>query len=263
MMGKLISLLIISVFIKQYVAKAHYYDSDYEYTLMSSFLTEVSEYFNSSNCNVIIANYPSNVTDKIMYRLINTEFKNLHLNHNPVAFPPKLNHNLNTDKQTGNRFASRFSCACSLVIYDENTSHAVMSNVDGLWWIRFYIPGGTFGSFHLFHDETNNDQTPEKLNGVTILRHGAINKRFSATHTKLKDKLFSKIPNWNKAPIIQRINPGTGEANSQYFKTYGTWNNYAVAIVYYTAEYMNASLKFETVYSPPVGGIQRPGDFPK
>jgi hypothetical protein len=258
MMETFMSVLIVTMFIEKFVEPSN---QNSDSILTTSLLSEVSEYFNYSNCSVIIVSYSSTVADENTYRLNNTEYKHLHLSHNPVAlFPPKFNYSLNrqTVRQTGHRFASRFSYACSLAIYDDNTSHEILSNPDALWWIRFYIPGGTFGSFHLFQHETN-DQIIQKWNGSRIMRHAAHSS--SSMHTKEKERLFSTTPNWNKAPLIQKINPGAGDPNLQYFKTSGEWDNYAVATVYYTAEYMNASLKFETVYSPPVRGILPSGRY--
>jgi hypothetical protein len=228
---------------------------------MISLLSEVSEYFNYSNCNVIIMYHQNSVSEKNIHRLSKSEYYNFHLSHNPVAlFPPRFNDNFNQGRQTGYRFASRFSCACSLVIYDEKASQEILSNSNALWWIRFYIPGGTFGSFHLLRDGTDHQITRE-WNGTTILRHVAILPS-SSTHTKPK-KLFTRTTNskWNRAPIIYKVYPDGGDTNVQYFKTYEEWDNFDVATVYYTAEYLNASLIFETVYSPPVRGILPSGRY--
>jgi hypothetical protein len=253
-----ISSLIIPVFIVKYVYTSQQ-DSDPD--LMISLLSEVSEHFNYSNCNAIIVNDPNSVSDKNIYSLNNTEYYNFHLSHNPIAlFAPKFNDSFSKGRQTGYRFASRFSCACSLVIYDVNTSHAILSNADALGWIRFYIPGRIFGSFHLLREGTDHQITRE-WNGTRILRHVAILPS-SSTHTKLK-KFFPTTTKsqWNQKPIIQKINPGAGDPNVQYFKTYGEWDNFAVATVYYTAEYMNASLIFQPVYSAPVRGIMTSGRY--
>jgi hypothetical protein len=259
MMATLISSLIIPVFIVKYVYTSQ---QDSDPALMISLLSEVSEHFNYSNCNVVIVNDPNSVSEKNNYRFNNTEYDNFHLSDNPIAlFAPKFNDSFSKGRQTEYRFASRFSCACSLVIYDENASHAILSNADVLGWIRFYIPGRIFGSFHLLRDGTNHQITRE-WNGTTILRYAAI-LTSSSNHTKPPKKLFTATTksNWNKAPIIYRIHPGAGDATLQYFKTHGEWDNFAIANIYYTAEYLNASLIFETVYSPPVRGILPSGRY--
>jgi hypothetical protein len=251
-----ITILIISVLIYNQAMAVYQQDGDKTISILS----EVSEKFESSHCSVIILRCQKSSADQNIYWLKDRQYHTFQLKYNPVAsFHPQFSYNSRVYWRTGYRFVSRFSRACSFVIF-ENTSHVELSNLDVLW-IRFHIPGGVFGSFHLFLDDTNNDTTiPGPTQTCALqMRYYATASPSSLSHWR-KGKAFIRN-SWNRSPIIYKINPGSGVADIDNFKATGRWNNYVTATTYYAAEYLNASQQFEQVYEAPVRGILASGGY--
>jgi len=250
---------------------------------ITNILSETGEKFNSQTCSVILVSVENSYnktggTRKASFDslLPSVDFTSLVSTYHSVVSLTFSESIISISNIDGVSFSNannngrklklyfRYSRACSLVLYEETYQDVPINlSIIDMLWIESHIPGGVFGSFHLFllrHFQENFASRLAKLQ----MRHVYgihISNSSSIELLNVSGKLFNKHPNWNGKFMTQKVDPGNGYMHVDYYKKTGTWNNYMIPIVYYAAGYLNATLKLERVDTKPARGKTKSGAY--